>query len=94
MFAASGNLFYSRSVTKSLLTTDVTHIAKSYELGLAVAPTFIFFPSNRWSIEAILGSLAYSFEKGLSERWHDHSVQLDYGTFNLGLAYYFRKKIE
>jgi hypothetical protein len=93
MFAASGNLFYSRHVTKSLLTNKVTSTAKSYELGIALAPTFIFFPSNRWSIEATLGSLAYSFEKGLNEKWHHHSVQLDYGTFNLGLAYYFRKKI-
>ena len=91
MFAASGNLFYSRHVNKYLVNDDIRSVSKSYDLGLALAPTFVFFPSHRWSIEATLGSLNYNFEKGLNQKWHNHSVHLDYGTLNLGLAYYFRK---
>lgn len=91
LFAASANLFYLRSVNKTLENKDVTYVSKSYHLGLAIAPTFIFFPSNRWGIEATLGALSYTFEKGLNEKWHEHSVDLDYGTLYLGLSYYFRK---
>jgi len=91
MFAASANLFYWRDLQKSFLNDDVSSVGKSYELGLAMTPTFVFFPSRHWGIEATLGSLTYTFEKGLNQKWHNHSVNFDYGTFNLGLAYYFRK---
>ncbi|AYB30017.1 outer membrane beta-barrel protein [Chryseolinea soli] len=91
-FALQGAASYQRSLTKrEVPDLTTTSRSNSYGLGLSVAPLFMYFPSSRWSVEGGLGSLYYSFSRGLSDNTKYQSVGLNLGRVTLGFAYYFRK---
>ncbi len=90
-FALDGQLFFNRGY--NLYSTSSSESkTQSYEISPAINPVFIFFPSERWGFEASIGSLYYGYSRSLSNDSSSSTVGFNYGTLNLGFAYYFTKK--
>lgn len=89
-FSMDGSVSYDRRRA----TTDYggsESKEKSYIVGLNVSPSLIFFPSPNWAIEGSIGGFNLSHSRGLSDDSKSTSFGLDYGSFSLGFAYFFRK---
>lgn len=63
----------------------------SYSISSNFRPTFLFFPSPHWAIDASFGGLGYTFSKNLTYKSNSNSFNLNYGFISLGLYYYFNK---
>lgn len=64
-----------------------------YSLGVGLGPSFIFFPSPNWGLQAGLGSLNYGHYQNLSDASSNNSYGLNWSsTLNFGLSYYFINK--
>ena len=81
-FALQGNFGYYHSVFKS---SSASFKNKSDYFNVGVSPMFIFFPSQRWGLEASLGYLNFFHAKGAT------SFNVNYGSVSLGVSYYLRK---
>lgn len=95
LFTLSGDLYYSRSKARNenaaVGGSENTRTTKSYEVGLQINPTFLFFPSPHWGFEAGIGSVGYSHSQSLSDNSKQDNISVSYGSVYLGVAYYFRK---
>jgi len=91
VFAISGYLNFSRGTETDITSTSESN-TQNYQIGTSLAPTFIFFPSPRWGLEASIGALSYSYSRNLSTDSDTSYFNFYYGTIKLGLAYYFRKE--
>ena len=88
-FKLTGSLSYDRgSQEQDNGTTE--NKTKNYSLSLYARPSLLFLPSPRWGIEAGIGNLGIQHWRSLSNEFKGTSVYLDYGSFYLGFAYYFR----
>jgi hypothetical protein len=90
LFALKGDIQYGRGSNKSANRYSKEK-EKSHSINTAVKPTFIFFPSSRWGIEAGIGSLGYFYKHGLASDYNDKGFSANFGSISLGLNYYFRK---
>jgi len=89
-FALTGDISYSGS--RAYSTQNGGSTTRSYSLGAAITPSFIFFPSSHWGIEASLGNLSYEHDQEIpANGTKSNQINLDAGTFSLGFAYYLRK---
>ena len=90
-FALTGDVFFDRNTTIQQYPVSKT-TTKSYAFGIEIRPSFIFFPSTHWGIEASLGNLSYITNQQLHAT-DTRSNQFDFsaGTFSLGFSYYLRK---
>lgn len=91
-FRMTCDLGYFRSVQES--DSGIGYKIKSHGFGINVQPSFIFFPSSAWGIEAGLGNLGYNVSRGLSNDSKGSSFDFDYGLFSLGFGYYFNRSVE
>ena len=91
-FALRGDAMYQRSMSNSALFNGAKSSTKSYVLSANVTPSFIFFPSPKWGIEASLGSLSYSHRQEIpSDGSTNDQLNFYAGSFSLGFTYYLRK---
>lgn len=89
-FSMDGSVSYDRRRA----TTDyggAESKEKSYSVGLNVSPSLMFFPSPNWAIEGSIGGINLNHSRGLSDDSKSTSFGLNYGSFSLGFAYFFRK---
>jgi hypothetical protein len=94
-FALQGQINFTRANRTNVNKTgtqETTQEIPSYSLGLTIKPVFIFFPSPKWGIEASVGSLGYTYQRGLPDVSSSDTFIVSAGSFSLGLAYYFAKK--
>jgi hypothetical protein len=91
-FRMTCDVGYFRSFQES--ESAISYKMKSHGFGINVQPSFIFFPSPAWGIEAGLGNLGYNFSRGLSDDSKGSSFDFDYGVFSLGFGYYFNRNTE
>jgi hypothetical protein len=92
-FSVDGTIGYERGrSTTDTGTSEST--SKSYSLSFFVSPSLVFFPSQNWAIEGGIGGLGLSHSRGLSDDSHSTSFGLNYGSFSLGFAYFFRSSAE
>ncbi len=98
-FAMHGQINFLRGNNKSVSfygsnsSNNQTGNNPFYSIGASLRPVFIFFPSNRWGIEAGLGSIAYTNQKSLDDSGSSlNSISISANSFSFGLAYYFGKK--
>jgi hypothetical protein len=89
-FALKGGTSYTRN--KRLYSNSGSETTTtSYTLGANVTPSFIFFPSSHWGIEAGLGNLSYAHLQQLSGSGKTDIFNFNAGSFSLGFSYYLRK---
>jgi hypothetical protein len=96
-FPIADNFFFSMDATASYGRYRSTFdngssesTRKSYTISLDINPRLIFFPSQNWAIEGGIGGLSLSHSRGLSDDTKSTSFGLNYGSFSLGFAYFFR----
>jgi hypothetical protein len=90
-FSLQGQVTFSRG-TNTISSTGNTLEMPIYTLGANISPSFIFFPSNKWGIEASVGSLGYSYLRYLPDVSSTGQFFINTGSFSFGVAYYFAKK--
>jgi hypothetical protein len=92
-FALTGDILFARVAGKSIDNIDkMTETDKSYTFDIGITPSFIFFPSSKWGIEASLGNLSYVHNQQLrTNGGKSDQINFNAGTFSLGFSYYFRK---
>jgi hypothetical protein len=91
-FALKGDVVYQRSINNHTSVNGVKSSTKSYVLGTNLTPSFIFFPSPKWGIEASLGSLSYTHNQEIpADGTTTDQLNFYAGTFSLGFTYYLRK---
>lgn len=90
VFAIDGNLVYSRGRESEMDNTTESK-TKNYQIGISLSPTFIFFPSPKWGLEASIGAISYDYSRNLSNDSDQNYFNLEYGRINLGISYYFRR---
>jgi hypothetical protein len=92
-FSADGTIGYERGRSSTDTGTSES-TTKSYTLSFFVSPSLVFFPSQNWAIEGGIGGLSWSHSRGLSDDSKSTSFGLNYGSFSLGFAYFFRSSAE
>ncbi len=93
-FMLGGNVSYSRGRQETESQFSESQEAKYHGINMSIKPTFIFFPSQKWGIEAGIGNLSYAYTRYLSGDGESKGFNLNYGTFSLGFAYYFTRSSE
>jgi hypothetical protein len=93
LFALKGSVYYARGTTTYESGPNKTK-HKDYGVNASVSPSFIFFPTSKWGIEASLGSLSYDHSKNITDDSKHDSFGFSLGTFSLGFSYYLRKNVE
>ncbi len=90
LFSLTGNADYGRGKNQysSKVSDDET---KNYKYSISVYPSFIFFPSQKWGIEASIGNISYDHTKTIDSDNKTDTFGIGYGSFILGFAYYFQK---
>ena len=81
-----GNTYFENRVTNAASTS------KSNFIGIDLSPVFSFFPSNNWAIEAGIGSISYEHVNHESGS-NTNIFEMNYGSLNLGLTYFFRREV-
>lgn len=95
-FAISGDIKYGIESESQPLYDPVTGILNVSEvdynaLAVSVTPSFIFFPSNRWSVNASVGSLTYKYWNDPDYNTTKNDAAFDLGTVWLGVSYYLKR---
>jgi hypothetical protein len=97
-FALQGSLNFFRGNTNLTTSSNISVSSSTppnndyYTLGLNFKPVFLFFPSPKWGVEASIGNLGYNYTRNLPDFSSTTSFGLGWGSFSLGVAYYFIKK--
>ncbi len=90
LFSLTGNADYGKGTIKS--SSDISNEeSKNYIYSISVYPSFIFFPSKKWGIEASIGNIKFSHTKTIDSEDKTDTFGIGYGTIFLGFAYYFQK---
>jgi hypothetical protein len=93
-FALEGSVIYARGTLDYELPNggSITggNNQKFYNVLGQVVPSFIYFPSEKWGIEASLGSLYFTHSYNFTNETNASTFNLNYGSFSLGFAYYIR----
>jgi hypothetical protein len=64
-----------------------------YFLSANVAPRFAFFPTTKWSFEASLGGIYYSYQKNLTSSKDTNNFSMTFSSgISLSLYYYLSKQ--
>lgn len=91
LFAIDGGINYVRGTsTNAYVGTSNTYVTKLYNLTAQITPSFIYFPSDHWGIEASLGSMYFTHMYNFTNDVNANTFNLNYGSFSLGFAYYIR----
>jgi hypothetical protein len=92
-FSLKGDIDYTRYTNSSTHTssTSTTDKLKTHAISASVIPSLVFFPSQRWGLEASLGGITYGYKHGLGNDYISRGFNSTLGSLNLGVAYYFRK---
>lgn len=91
VFAINANLFFKRGTESETYVSSET-ITQNYQIGTSLVPTFIFFPTPKWGLEASIGALSYTYSRNLSTDSDNSYFNFYFGSINLGLSYYFRRE--
>ena len=97
LFSLIASIGYSAGKDKTLLTNqnqvneDET---KRNSIGVTFRPSFIFFPSPNWGLQASIGDLNYTHSKNKTTDDASNRFGINYGYVSFGIAYYFRRKVE
>jgi hypothetical protein len=100
LFSLKGLLSFSRGTETNTNTNvgggglNLSTTTDNYQLAANASPNFLFFPSNKWAIEASIGSIGYNYSRNLSNDGVSNYFNLDYGRVSLGVVYFVRKTIE
>jgi hypothetical protein len=90
IFSINGQVNFDRGTETNTNSTSESK-NQNYQIWVSLEPCFIFFPSPKWGLETSIGSISYSYSRNLSTDLGQNYFNLNYGTINLGLFYYFRK---
>jgi len=90
VFSIDANFNYGIVAGTSTNSTYVSK-TKNHHVGASIKPTFIFFPSPKWGIEASIGNISYEYSKNLSTGTGLNDFNIYFGSIQLGLSYYFKK---
>jgi len=90
LFTLNGNINYLSGVSKYMYKMDNTE-RKMYQITAGISPSFLFFPSENWGIEAGIGRISFSHSKTKDSELKTDVFKIDYGIFELGFFYYFHK---
>ena len=97
LFSLIGNISYSGGKEKTLTTSqndiDEDEIKRN-SIGVTFRPSFIFFPSPNWGLQASIGELGYTHSKNKTNDDKSNGFGINYGYVSFGIAYYFRRKVE
>ncbi|HEX6225545.1 MAG TPA: outer membrane beta-barrel protein [Chryseolinea sp.] len=97
LFSLVGSISYGWSKEKTSMTNQIETIEQENKwtnFGFAVTPTFIFFPSPNWAVQASIGNLNYTHSKNTTTDDASNSFGMNYGSLGFGLAYYFRGEVD
>ena len=97
LFSLIGNISYSVGKDKTVLTNQNVieeNQTKGKNIGLTFGPSFIFFPSLNWGLQASIGNLGYTTFKNKTTDDTSYQFGINYGYVGLGVAYYFRGSVE
>ncbi len=91
-FTIMGSADYSSeketfTVTDPTTNATIWNTSKTHAIGVHVRPSFIFFPSPKWALEATLGGFNYNHALIPSEQTTD-TFNFYYGSIGLGVYYY------
>jgi len=96
-FSLIGNITYAEGKDKTVATNQNVieeDETKGKNIGLSFGPSFVFFPSPNWGLQARIGNLGYSNFKNKTTDDTSDAFGIDYGYVGFGIAYYFRGDIE
>lgn len=93
LFSVVGNLSFNRGKETTKQFNQITgevykNTSDTYTLSAGLNPTFTFLPSEKWGIQAGVGSLYYSYSRNLSTETKTNSFNLSLGSVSLGIFYY------
>lgn len=104
VLAAHGYSTLQRGVSEFSFNNKPGNEYDRFTFSLGVRPTFIFFPAEKWGLEAAIGGVYYAYGKNTTRRdtaYRDDVViteekfnSLNFrlgGTLIFGFSYYFRK---
>jgi len=97
LFSLSGNITYSEGKDKTIVTNQNVieeDETKGQNFGFSFGPSFIFFPSPNWGLQASIGNLSYTTFKNKTTDATSDQFHINYGYVGLGIAYYFRRSVE
>jgi hypothetical protein len=97
LFSLIGNISYSWGKEKTLITNQndiVEDEINRNSIGVRFRPSFIFFPSPNWGLQASIGELGYTHTKDKTNDDTSNQFGINYGYVSFGIAYYFRRKVE
>ena len=97
LFSLIANISYGAGKDKTLITNQngfVEDEIKRNSIGVAFRPSFIFFPSPNWGLQASIGELSYTHSKNKTSDDTSNQFGINYGYVSFGIAYYFRRKVE
>ena len=84
---------YTQTVFDVLTGESVKTSSDDYNASVSVGPSFHFFPTRRWSFQAGLGSLRYSFSRNKDQDLDSKNFGLNLGQLSFGISYFFRREI-
>ena len=90
IFSINSQGNFDRGTSTSLTSGSETK-SQNYQIGVSFQPCFILFPSAKWGLEMSIGSISYNYSLKSSINSGQNYFNLNFGTINLGVSYYFRK---
>jgi hypothetical protein len=97
LFSLIGNISYGGGKEKTSLVNQndiVEDENKWNSIGVTFRPSFIFFPSPNWALQASIGDLSYTHTKNKTNDDTSNRFGINYGYVGFGIAYYFRRNVE
>jgi len=97
LFSLIGTITYSEGKDKTVNTNQNVideDETKGKNIGLTFGPSFIFFPSPNWGLQASIGNLSYTNSKNKTTDDTSNQFNINYGYVGLGISYYFRRDVE
>ena len=96
-FVVKGEINFNRSKDEYNVndgTQTTTYESDYYSIGFGISPTFVFFPSPKWSIESSFGSLGYGYSRDIPKAYSNNSFGFGIysGGLNFSLIYYPKRK--
>jgi hypothetical protein len=94
LFSLVANVSYGGGKDKTLITNQIETSeseSKWNSVGVSFRPTFIFFPSDHWALQAGFGNLSYTHFKNKTNDDTSNQFGINYGYVSFGIAYYLRQ---
>jgi hypothetical protein len=64
-----------------------------YSLGISLNPTLAFFPSQKWCLEASVGTIGYQVQKNLPNVSSNQNFTVSAGYISFGVTYFLKRSV-